>query len=101
MTDRGGDEHGEGDGSAARAAVLALLARRDVAATVCPSEVARVLAAGAGRADAWRGEMAGVHAAVDRLVAEGVVRLSWKGAGMVVRTGPYRIGRVSVATDPT
>lgn len=90
MTDRGGDGH---NGDAARAAVLALLARRDVGATVCPSEVARVLAAGAGRAADWRGEMAGVHAAVDRLVAAGAVRLSWKGAGMAVREGPYRIGR--------
>lgn len=90
MTDRGGDGHDE---DAARAAVLALLERRDVAATVCPSEVARVLAAGAGRASAWRVEMAGVHAAVDALAAAGVVRLSWKGVPMAGREGPYRIGR--------
>ena len=77
----------------ARDTMLTLLARRDAAATLCPSEVARALAAAAGRAGAWRGEMAAVHAAVDALVAQGVVRLSWKGTGMTARTGPYRIGR--------
>ena len=34
-----------------------------------------------------------VHAAVDRLVAEGVVRLSWKGEPLDARAGPYRIRR--------
>lgn len=72
---------------AARDATLALLARRAAGATVCPSEVARLL----GGAE-WRGAMTEVHAAVDRLVAEGVVRLSWKGAALDMRDGPYRIG---------
>jgi hypothetical protein len=75
----------------ARTATLTLLGRCAPGATVCPSEVARVIAAAAGRED-WRGEMAGVHAAVDALVAEGMVRLSWKGVAMAVREGPYRIG---------
>lgn len=80
----------------ALAATLALLARRAPGATLCPSEVARVVA---GAAD-WRGEMAGVHAAVDAMLADGLVRLSWKGAAMAVRDGPYRIGWVgSVAGD--
>lgn len=79
-------------GTDARRAALALLARRSAASTVCPSEVARALAAAAGTAD-WRGEMPRVHAAVDRLVAEGLVRLSWKGEPMPARDGPYRIGR--------
>ena len=74
---------------AATAATLALLAGRAADATVCPSEVARALA-GAGD---WRAEMARVHDAVDRLVADGRVRLSWKGAALPERTGPYRIGR--------
>jgi hypothetical protein len=77
---------------APRAAALALLAARAPGATVCPSEVARALAAAAGITD-WRGEMQAVHAAVDGLVAEGEVRLSWKGAALAVRAGPYRIGR--------
>jgi hypothetical protein len=37
--------------------------------------------------------MPAVHAAVDEMAAEGLVRLSWKGAPMPVRDGPYRIGR--------
>lgn len=77
----------------ARSTTLALLAVRAPGATVCPSEVARALAAAAGHPAHWRGETAGVHAAVDALVAEGRVRLSWKGAAKAVRAGPYRIGR--------
>ena len=76
----------------ARAAILALLARRAEGATVCPSEVARAMAGAAGRED-WRGEMPAVHAAVDALVAEELVRLSWKGEAKAVREGAYRIGR--------
>ena len=76
--------------AAARAATLALLERRAVGATVCPSEVARALA---GDGANWRAAMPAVHAAVDRLAAEGTVRLSWKGVAMEVREGPYRIGR--------
>ena len=86
----GDDAPSDGD---ARATTLALLARRAKGATVCPSEVARALAAASGKAD-WRGEMRAVHAAVDAMVAEGVVRLSWKGVAKAVREGPYRIGRV-------
>ena len=78
--------------SDARATTLALLAARAAGATVCPSEVARAIAAGAGEAD-WRGGMPAVHAAVDAMVADGLVRLSWKGAAKAVRDGPYRIGR--------
>ncbi|WP_294298457.1 DUF3253 domain-containing protein [uncultured Sphingomonas sp.] len=72
-------------------AVLTLLATRAVDATICPSEAARRLAAAAGRDD-WRGEMAAVHAAIDTLVAERRVALSWKGAAIRARAGPYRIG---------
>ena len=71
-------------------ATLALLATRAPDATVCPSEVARVL--GAAQGD-WRGMMPAVHAAVDRLVAEGRVGLSWKGTSLSSRAGPYRIKR--------
>lgn len=76
----------------ARAATLALLSARAAGATVCPSEVARALAAAAGDAD-WRGRMPAVHTAVDALVAEDAVRLSWRGAALPARGGPYRIGR--------
>jgi len=69
---------------------LALLGARAGDATLCPSEVARALS---GNAEAWREMMPAVHAAVDALVAEGVVRLRWKGRPMAVRAGPYRISR--------
>lgn len=75
-----------------RATTLALRAGRAEGATLCPSEVARAVAAASGRTD-WRGEMAGVHAAVDAMVAEGLVRLSWRGGAKRLRDGPYRIGR--------
>lgn len=76
----------------ARAAVLTLLARRAPRATVCPSEVARAMAAAMGEED-WRGAMPAVHAAVDGLVAARLVRLSWRGEVKPVREGAYRIGR--------
>lgn len=69
--------------------MLALLAVRAADATICPSEVARALATGGD----WRNEMARVHDAVDQLVADGRVRLSWRGAALAERSGPYRIGR--------
>jgi hypothetical protein len=79
----------------ARAATLALLAARAPEATVCPSEVARAIAAGDTEAEAgnWREAMPIVHGAIDLLVDEGVVRLSWKGEHLRTRAGPYRIGR--------
>lgn len=70
-------------------ATLLLLSQRAAGATVCPSEVARELAGGAG---AWRAMMPVVHDAVDGLVAAGTVGLSWKGMAMGHRNGPYRIG---------
>lgn len=70
-----------------RAATLALLAGRANGATVCPSEVARAIASD------WRAAMPSVHAAIDGLVREELVRLSWKGQPMATRSGPYRIGR--------
>lgn len=79
----------------ARAAILELLSEREAGETICASEAARAVAAATGKAD-WRGEMPAVHEAVDRMVGEGVVRLSWKGEAMVVREGPYRIGRGGV-----
>ena len=70
--------------------MLALLSARVAGATVCPSEVARLLAA---RGEDWRGAMPAVHAAIDAMVRDGVVRLSWKGRALPVRAGPYRIGQ--------
>ena len=88
--------YGEGGGSQdARETTLALLAARASGATVCPSEVARALTAGDGgtAAPEWRNLMPLVHAAVDQMVIEGLVRLSWKGGMLTARTDPYRISR--------
>ena len=70
-----------------RIVTLALLARRAPGATICPSEVARAIAPD------WRGAMPAVHAAIDGLVGDGLVRLSWKRQPLTTRSGPYRIGR--------
>lgn len=70
-----------------RAATLDLLASRAAGATICPSEVARALSP-----EDWRSAMPSVHAAIDGLVRDGSVRLSWKGERLVARSGPYRIG---------
>jgi hypothetical protein len=78
----------------AREVTLALLDARAAAASVCPSEVARALASTTGE---WRDAMPEVHAAVDQMAAEGLVRLSWKGRTMPSRAGPYRISRTADA----
>ncbi|RZM37123.1 MAG: DUF3253 domain-containing protein [Sphingomonas sp.] len=76
----------------ARAATLVLLAGRAPGATVCPSEVARALAKGRDAENGdWRSMMPIVHAAVDRLLADGQVHLSWKRRPLEARSGPYRI----------
>ena len=80
----------------ARALTLELLAARALDATICPSEVARAIAAGTGFAAAegnWCDAMPQVHAAIDAMVSEGLVRLSWKGKPLALRSGPYRIAR--------
>ncbi len=69
---------------------MALLAARAEDATVCPSEVARAVAAPTGE---WREAMPEVHAAVDQMVSEGLIGLSWKGQTLATRAGPYRINR--------
>ncbi len=77
----------------ARDAIRTLLAARGAGKTICPSEAARAMGGAA-----WREAMPVVHAAVARLVAEGEVRLSWRGAARAVADGPYRIGRPPPST---
>ncbi|MET0361130.1 MAG: DUF3253 domain-containing protein [Sphingobium sp.] len=79
---------------------LKLLEARAFGATVCLSEVARAMAArsniGADTDETgpdWRDVMPIVHAAVDEMVSEGLVGLSWKGEPLAMRSGPYRINR--------
>jgi hypothetical protein len=84
-----------------REIVLTLLAARISGATICPSEVARASVTVAERTKAvaqeWRDVMPDVHAVVDRLLAERLVQLSWKGEPLTTRMGPYRIGRAPAA----
>lgn len=77
----------------ARDMTLALLGARSVGATVCPSEVARAMTAG----EDWRSAMPTVHAAVDRLLVDKLVSISWKGRPLESRVGPYRIGGPAIA----
>ena len=79
----------------AREATLELLAARAPGATICPSEVARALAAGdtVATVSSWRSKLPEVHAAVDSLVLDGIVQLSWKRRRIAIRAGPYRTGR--------
>lgn len=67
----------------------ALLHGRGSGKTLCPSEVARDLAGPGGD---WRLSMGAVHEAVDALLSEGRITLSWKGKPLPRRDGPYRIG---------
>jgi hypothetical protein len=39
----------------------------------------------------WRSAMPAVHEAIDELVSDGLVQLSWKGQPLAKRAGPYRI----------
>jgi hypothetical protein len=78
------------DDGDARAMILSLLSNRAADATVCPSEVARALTGG-NAGEEWRKAMPIIHAAAECLLRTGAVRLSWKGAHLETRSGPYRI----------
>lgn len=71
----------------ARKTIMALLMARPQGTTICPSEAARKMTPGNG----WRRMMRDVHGAVDEMVAEGLVELSWKGQMLRTRRGPYRM----------
>ena len=77
----------------AEAAVLTLLAERQSGATICPSEAARRIAS--DEKAEWREAMPLVHAAVDYLLDQKAITLSWKGKALPARSGPYRIGRTT------
>lgn len=70
--------------------VADLLRARGAGKSICPSEVARLVAADA--AD-WRAAMPLVHGAVARLHDRQMVALSWRGADRFPGQGPYRIRR--------
>lgn len=70
-------------------AITAMLTERGAGKTLCPSEVARVLAGADGD---WRARMMDVHAATDDLVECGAIAISWQRERLARRDGPYRIG---------
>ncbi len=73
-----------------REAIVQLVTKRGLDKTICPSEAARLLAGDGGD---WRSRMNDVHEAVQVLVEEGAVKLSWKGQTRLTAQGPYRIAR--------
>jgi hypothetical protein len=93
------DEHScidcdAGTVASASGVTLALLQARASYATICPSEVVRTMVKQGMQAKAndWRSLMPLVHEAVDALIDQGNVSLSWKGRSITKRAGPYRIG---------
>ena len=70
--------------------ILSLLARRRRGSSICPSEVARILAP-----DDWRPLMPSIREAADRLVERGAVEVTQKGVQVkaVTARGPIRIRR--------
>jgi hypothetical protein len=63
----------------AEAVIRSLLAARARGASICPSEAARVLAAGRGAAADWRDELVLVRSAANRLVAAGALEMTQQG----------------------
>ena len=82
--------------AALETSLLELLHRRAAAATVCPSEAARAVAAGEARPDDWRELMEPARSAARRLVARGEVEITQGGRVVDPSTakGPIRIRRL-------
>ncbi len=73
-----GHKPGESD-AALEAAILSLLAERDLGETICPSEAAKEIGGKETRRD-WEGLMEPTRAAARRLVAEGKIVITQHGA---------------------
>ncbi len=85
------DERPTVDTDRAQAAARALLRSRSPATTICPSEVARIVAS-----PGWRSHMAGVREALDGRVAAGELEVRQRGRVVPPGTemrGPVRYGR--------
>ncbi|MEM9287212.1 MAG: DUF3253 domain-containing protein [Pseudomonadota bacterium] len=74
--------------SAAKEAILALLARRAPGKTICPSEAARTLAP-----DGWREQMDVVRQAAATLEAQGIIDICQGGESILLSEarGPIRL----------
>ena len=77
-----------GDQSRATAAILELLAKRRPGATICPSEVARLV-----WPEDWRPRMEDVRSAARTLVAQGRLEVTQRGEVVEPATarGPIRL----------
>lgn len=77
-------------------AILDLLEQRAPGATICPSEAARAVAAGAGRDD-WRTLMDLARAAGRRLADQGQIEVTQRGQVVDAASarGPIRLRRVA------
>jgi hypothetical protein len=86
-----GHKPGEAD-AALEAAILALLAERDLGETICPSEAAKEVGGKETRRD-WEGLMEPTRAAARRLVAKGKIVITQHGAVVDPSTakGPIRL----------
>lgn len=74
--------------STGRNAIIQLLEQRGWDKTICPSEAARIIAE---PNENWRQRMEDIHSAVDELLDNGLIALSWQGKPVDQRRGAYRI----------
>lgn len=81
------------------AAILGLLAERQPAATICPSEAARRVAGDDD--EQWRPRMDAARDAARRLARKGAVEITQRGAVVDPETarGPIRIRRAQPPSD--
>ena len=72
--------------------IFALLERRAVDATICPSEVARAMHP---KASDWRAAMPRIREVAGELAARGLLRVTRRGEAVdaTSRGGPIRLGR--------
>lgn len=85
--------HGDVDDDAIAMKTIALLDARAIHSSICPSEVARALAASE---DAWRALMPRVRQVAAGLASEGLLQATRKGAVVDATSpgGPIRLSRL-------
>lgn len=76
-------------------ALDALLAERGLDKTICPSEIARRVAADSHDGSEWRAWMPSVRDVTAELAAAGVIEVTQRGSRVDIHSvrGPVRIGR--------
>ncbi len=86
--------------AAIEGSIFSLLAARTEGGTICPSEVARALAADGSD---WRALMPQIRQVAQGLAARGLLGVTRRGAQVdaMSRGGPIRLGRPSVGDNST